>query len=87
MPFLSEAMYNSTEKDKGEYIDITCRNAITKQDTKKNNYNVHIRIFDHGNPGGMIQWYTKIQDVFLKKPSDDVESKFDFTDLRCRGNY
>ena len=85
VPFLSEAMYNSTEKDKREYINNTCRHTITKQDTRQNNYNVHVRIFDHCNPDYMIQWYTKIQDVFLKKPYDDVESKSDFTELLLSG--
>ena len=80
VPFVSEATYDSTEKDKGKYIEITCRHSSVDKDTKKNNYNVHIRIFVHGTPEDMLLWHTKIQDVFLKKPCDDVESKFDITE-------
>ena len=29
----------------------------------------------------MLLWYTKIQDVFPKKPCDDAESRFDITEL------
>ena len=85
VPFVSEATYDSTEKDKGKYIEITCRHTPAEKDTKKNNYNVHVRIFDHGTPEDMLLWYTKIQDVFLKKPCDDAESRFDITELLLSG--
>ena len=85
VPFVSEATYDSTERDKGKYIEITCRHSPADKDTKKNNYNVHVRIFDHGTPEDMLLWYTKIQDVFLKKPCDDAESKFDITELLLSG--
>ena len=85
VPFVSEATYDSTEKDKGKYIEITCRHTPAEKDTKKNNYNVHVRIFDHGTPEDMLLWYIKIQDVFLKKPCDDAESRFDITELLLSG--
>ena len=75
----------STEKDKRKYIEITCRHSPGDKDTKKKNFNVHVRIFDHGTPEDMLLWYTKIHDVFLKKPCDDAESKFDFTELLLSG--
>ena len=60
MPFVSEAAYDSTAKDKGKYIGITCRYTPAEKDTKKNNYNAHVRIFNHSTPEDMLLWYTKI---------------------------
>ena len=54
MSFAAEAMYNSTENDKGKYIENTYGYTSTKQNTKKNNYNAHIRIFDHSTPEDML---------------------------------
>ena len=78
-------MYDSTKKEKGKYIEITYRHTHTKQDTKKNNYNAHVGIIDHGTLEDMWLCYTKIQDVFLKKQCDSSEFKFDITDPLLSG--
>ena len=85
VPFVSEATYDSTEKDKQKFIDITCRHSPSGADSKKNNYQIHVRIFDHGTPEDMLLWYSKIQDIFVKKPCDDAETKFNITELLLTG--
>ena len=52
-----------------------------EKNTKKKNYNVNVRIFDHSTPEDMLLWYTKIQDVFVRNTCGDVESRFDITEL------
>ena len=36
--FVSEATYDSTEKDEQKFVDITCRNPPSVDVIKKNNY-------------------------------------------------
>ena len=83
--FVSETTYDSTEKGKGKYIEIICWHTPTEMDIKKNNYDVNVRIFYHITPEDMLMWSTKIQDIFLKKPCDDAESRFDITELLLSG--
>ena len=45
IPFESEATYNSTNKDKQKFVDITCRYCSSGADSKKNNYQINVRIF------------------------------------------
>ena len=85
VPFVSEATYDSTEKDKGKFVEITCRHTPTGSDSKKNNYQVHVRKFDHGTPEDMLLWYSKMQEIFSKKPCDDPETKFNVTELLLSG--
>ena len=73
VPFVSEATY---DKDKQKFVDITCRYSPSGADSKKNNYQIHVRIFNHSTPEDMLLWYSKIQDIFVKKPCDDAETKF-----------
>ena len=35
--------------------------------------------FYHSIPEDILLWYSKIQDIFLKKPCDYAETKFNFT--------
>ena len=85
VPFVSEATYDSTEKEKQKFVDITCRHSPSGADSKKNNYQIHVRIFDHGTPEDMLLWYSKIQDIFAKKPCEDAETKFNITELLLTG--
>ena len=65
VPFVSEAIYNRTEKDNGKYIEIICRCTPTRQETKTNNYNVHVRIYDDNISEDMLLWFTKFQNAIL----------------------
>ena len=78
-------MYDSTEKDKQKLVNITWRHSPSWADRKKNNYQIHVRIFDHSTPEDMLLWYSKIQDIFVKKPCDDAETKFNITELLRTG--
>ena len=66
-------------------MDITCRHSPSGADSKKNNYQIHVRIFDHGTPEDMLIWYSKIQDIFVKKQCEDAETKFNITKLLLTG--
>ena len=63
--FVSEATYDSTEKEKQKFVDITCRHSPSGADSKKNNYQIHVRIFDHGTPEDMLLWYIQRSKTFL----------------------
>ena len=57
VPFVSEATYDSTEKDKQKLVDITCRHSLSGTDNKKNNKQIHERYFDHSTLEDMLQTY------------------------------
>ena len=67
--------------DKQKFVDITCRHSPSGADSKKNNYQIHVRIFDHITAEDMVLWYFKIQDIFVQKSYDDAENKFNITEL------
>ena len=76
VPFVSEATYDSTEKDKRKYIEITCRHSRADKDTKKKNYNVHVRIFDRATQGLHICEYVMNISSVLVSVIDRVAAKF-----------
>ena len=83
---MSEATYDSTEKERQKFVDITFKHSPCGADNnKKNNYQIHVRIFDHGTPEDMLLWYSKIQDIFVKKPCEDAETKFNITNVLFTG--
>ena len=43
--FVSEVTYDSTEKDKLKFVDITYRHSPSGTVNKKNNYQIHVMIF------------------------------------------
>ena len=52
--FVSEATYDSTEKDKQKFGDITCRYPPSRAGRKKNNYKIYVQIFDHSAPENIL---------------------------------
>ena len=64
VPFVSEATSNNTKKDEMKYVEIKFRHAPAKQDTKKNNYNIHVRIFDYNAVDDLLY---QDSGAFLKK--------------------
>ena len=66
-------------------MDITWRQPPSEDDSKKKNYQIHVRIFNHNTPQDMLFWYSKIQDIFVKKPCDDAEIKYNISELQFTG--
>ena len=66
-------------------MDITCIHSPSGADSKKNNDQIHVRIFDHSTPEDILLWYSKIQDIFVKKLCDDAETKFNINKLLLTG--
>ena len=85
MPKFLEASYGSDEKDKQKFMDITCRHFPSGANSTKKNYQIHVRVFDHSTPEDMPFWCSKIQNIFPKKPWDDVETYFNVTELLLTG--
>ena len=52
IPFVSDASYSDLDKDKdkSKFIEVTCRYTPENADSKKNNYQAHVKTFDHGTP-------------------------------------
>ena len=48
IPFVSDASYSDLDKDKSKFIEVTCRYMPENADSKKNNYQAHVKTFDHG---------------------------------------
>ena len=48
------------DKDKSKFIEVTCRYTPENADSKKNNYQAHVKTFDHGTPEDVLLWYTKL---------------------------
>ena len=84
-PFVSEAIYDSTEKNKQKFVKITDRNSSSGADSKNNNYQIHLNFFHCGTSEDMLLWCSKIQNIFPKKSCDNAETKFNITELLLRG--
>ena len=85
IPFVSDASYGDLDKDKSKFIEVTCRYTPDNADSKKNNYQAHMKTFDHGTPEDVLQWYTKLQEIIKKKPCESPEAKFTLTELLLVG--
>ena len=68
IPFVSDASYSDLDKDKSKFIEVTCRYTPENADSKKNNYQAHVKTFDHGTPEDVLLWYTKLQEIIKKNP-------------------
>ena len=85
IPFVSDASYNDLDKDKSKFIEVTCRYTPDNVDSKKNNYQAHVKTFDHGTPEDVLLWYTQLQEIIKKKPCESPEAKFTLTELLLVG--
>ena len=85
IPFVSDASYSDLDKDKSKFIEVTCRYTPESADSKKNNYQAHVKTFDHGTPEDVLLWYTKLQEIIKKKPCESPEAKFTLTELLLVG--
>ena len=68
IPFVSDASYSDWDKDKGKFIEVTIRYTLENADSKKNNYQAHVKTFDHRTLEDVLLWYTKLQEIIKKKP-------------------
>ena len=75
IPFVSDASYSNLDKDNSKFIEITCRYVPENANSKNNNYQAHIKIFDHGTPEDVLLWYTKLQETIKKKPCESPEAR------------
>ena len=55
-------------------------------DSKENNYQAHVKTFDHGTPEDIITWYTNLQDIVKDKLRKPAEAKFTLTEPSLVGN-
>ena len=85
IPFVSDATYGDLDKDRSKFIEVTCRYTPDNADSKKNNYQAHVKTFDHGTPEDVLLWYTKLQEIIAKKPCESPEAKFTLTELLLVG--
>ena len=83
--FVSDATYNDSVKDKAKFIKVMCRYNTASKDVKANNYQIHVKKFDHGTPEDVLLWYGKVQEVIKQKPCEDAQAKFTMTELLLEG--
>ena len=62
-----------------------CRYNNTNKDVKANNYQVHVKKFDHGTAEDVLLWYNKVREVIKQKPCEDAQAKFTMTELLLEG--
>ena len=55
------------------------------KDVKANNYQIHVKKFDHGTPEDVLLWCGKVQEVTKQKPCEDAQAKFTMTELLLDG--
>ena len=65
-----------TDKNKDEFISVTCRYRPSAGDSKKNNYVIQAEHFETGTTEDVLRWYITLQEIFEKKPCEDAEAKF-----------
>ena len=66
-------------------MDAICRYYPSGVDSKKNNCQIHVMIFEHGTPEDMLLWYSKIQDTMLKTSYINAGTKFNIAELLPTG--
>ena len=87
IPFVPESAVESerTEKNKDDFIAVTCRYRPSAGDSKKNNYVIQAKRFETGTTEDVLRWYITLQEIFEKKPCDDAEGKFGMVELLLGG--
>ena len=87
IPFVPESAVESdrTEKNKDDFIAVTCRYRPSAGDSKKNNYVIQAKRFETGTTEDVLRWYITLQDIFEKKPCEDAEAKFGMVELLLGG--
>ena len=73
--FVSDATYHDSAKDKAKFIGVMCRYNSANKDVKANNYQVHVKKFDHGTAEDVLLWYNKVRKVIKQKPCETVQNK------------
>ena len=70
IPFVSESTVESdrTDKNKDEFISVTCRYRPSAGDSKKNNYVIQAKRFETGTTEDVLRWYITLQEIFEKNP-------------------
>ena len=74
-----------TDKNKDEFISVTCRYRPSAGDSKKNNYVIQAKRFETGTTEDVLRWYITLQEIFEKKPCEDAEAKFGMVELLLGG--
>ena len=87
IPFVPESTVESdrTDKNKDEFISVTCRYRPSARDSKKNNYVIQAKCFETGTTEDVLRWYITLQEIFEKKPCEDAEAKFGMVELLLGG--
>ena len=87
IPFVPESTVESdrTDKNKDEFISVTCRYRPSAGDSKKNNYVIQAKRFETGTTEDVLRWYITLQEIFEKKPCEDAEAKFGMVELLLGG--
>ena len=57
IPFVSDTSYSDLDKDKSKFIEVTSRYTPENANSKKNNYQAHVKTFDHGTPEDVLLWF------------------------------
>ena len=86
--FVPESTIESdrTNKNKDEFIQVNCRYRPSAGDSKKNNYVIQAKCFETGTTEDvLVRWYITLQEIFEKKPCEDVEAKFGMMELLLGG--
>ncbi len=87
IPFVPEYAVESdrTEKNKDDFITVTCRYRPSAGDSKKKNYVIQTKHFGIGTTEDALHWYITLQEIFEKKPCEDAEAKFGMVELLLGG--
>ena len=87
IPFVPETTVETdrTDKNKDEFISVTCRYRPSAKDSKINNYTIQAKRFETGTTEDILRWYIALQEIFEKKPCEDAESKFGVVELLLGG--
>ena len=69
IPFVPESTVESdrTDKNKDEFISVTCRYRPSAGDSKKNDYVIQAKRFETGTTEDVLRWYITLQEIFEKK--------------------
>ena len=73
-----------TDKNKDEFISVTCRYRPSAGDSKKN-YEIQAKQFETGTTEDALCWYITLQEILEKKPCEDAEAKFGMVELLLGG--
>ena len=70
IPFIPESTVESdrTDKNKDEFISVTCRYRPSAGDSKKNNYVIQAKHFETGTTEDVLHWYITLQKFLKRNP-------------------